>query len=308
MLGGFVGMGGGTFQNNFSRGSVTGDIGVSPIAASAITGFGLILPAAGAFSTSALVTGKVYASDYANPTSANLTAAVLDMQNAYIDAMGRSLGAITELGAGNIGGLTLAPGLYKWSTGLTIPTDVTLSGSANDVWIFQVSQSLNVSSSAKVILSGGAQSGNVFWVVGGQTTIGTNAIFNGNILDQTAVVLNTGAILNGRALAQTAITLDANNILVPVLMQTPTPTPILNPTPVPVTASISTSASVIVPINTSANVNAASNVNVPNQQLIDQAKQQLISLMQQVIQLLEAKVSAIIANTPQFPNTGFASI
>ena len=74
------------------------------------------------------------------------------------------------------------------------------------------------------------------------------------------------------------------------------------------TASISTSASVIVPINTSANVNAASNVNVPNQQLIDQAKQQLISLMQQVIQLLEAKVSAIIANTPQFPNTGFASI
>ncbi len=206
--------------------SVTGDIGVSPIAASAITGFGLILPAAGAFSTSALVTGKVYASDYANPTSANLTAAVLDMQNAYIDAMGRSLGAITELGAGNIGGLTLAPGLYKWSTGLTIPTDVTLSGSANDVWIFQVSQSLNVSSSAKVILSGGAQSGNVFWVVGGQTTIGTNAIFNGNILDQTAVVLNTGAILNGRALAQTAITLDANNILVPVLMQTPTPTPI----------------------------------------------------------------------------------
>ena len=194
--------------------SVAGDMGISPAAATYITGFGLALPAYGAFSTSPLVTGKVYASDYAVPTPSNLTTAVLDMQNAYTDAMGRAAD-VTELGAGNIGGLTLAPGVYKWSTGLTIPTSVTLSGGANDVWIFQVAQNLDISSATNVILSGGAQASNIFWAVAGQTTIGTTAVMNGNILDQTAIVLNTGARLNGRALAQSAVTLDASTVTVP---------------------------------------------------------------------------------------------
>jgi len=194
--------------------AVVGDMGVSPVAASYITGFSLILPAAGAFSTSALVTGKVYASDYANPTPSNLTNAVLDMQTAYTAAMGIAPSA-TELGAGNIGGLTIAPGVYKWSTGVIIPTSVTLSGSANDVWVFQIAQNLNISSAQQIILSGGAQASNVFWIVTGQTTIGTGAVFNGNILDQTAIVLNTGAVLNGRALAQTAVTLDSNRVNIP---------------------------------------------------------------------------------------------
>jgi hypothetical protein len=195
--------------------AVIGDIGVSPVAATAITGFALTLPAAGSFSTSALVTGKVYAPGYADPTPANVTAAVGDMQTAYTDAMGRTNPTATELGAGNIGGLTIAPGLYKWSTGVMIPTDVTLSGGANDVWVFQIAQNLSVSSATKIILSGGAQASNVFWAVAGQTTIGTTAVFNGNILDQTAVVLNTGASLNGRALAQTAVTLDSNAVTMP---------------------------------------------------------------------------------------------
>src|SRR3989344_1766472 len=111
--------------------------------------------------------------------------------------------------------MTLAPGLYKWSTGVTIPSDVTLSGSAGDVWVFQIAQNLNLSSATKIVLSGGAQAGNIFWVVAGQTTIGTTALFNGKILDQTAIVLNTGAKLNGRALAQTAVTLDANAVAIP---------------------------------------------------------------------------------------------
>jgi hypothetical protein len=205
---------------------IVGDIGVSPAAASYITGFALTLPSASAFSTSALVSGKVYAPGYADPTPATLTTAVNDMQTAYTDATGRSLNAITELGAGNIGGMTLAPGLYKWSTGLTIPTDVTLSGSANDVWIFVIAQNLNVSSAAHIILAGGAKASNIFWVVAGQTTIGTTAVFNGNILDQTAIVLNTGATLNGRALAQTAVTLDSNAVTMPTsVASTPTPTP-----------------------------------------------------------------------------------
>jgi Ice-binding-like len=194
---------------------VTGDIGVSPAAATFITGFGLSLAAGSSYATSSLVSGKVYAPDYADPTPANITAAVGDMETAYTDAAGRTNPTATELGAGNIGGLTLAPGLYKWGTGVTIPSDVTLAGGANDVWIFQIAQNLDVSSGVKIVLSGGAIANNVFWAVAGQTTIGTTAVFNGNILDQTAIVMNTGATLNGRALAQTAVTLDADTVTVP---------------------------------------------------------------------------------------------
>jgi len=196
--------------------NITGDIGVSPIAATAITGFGLIMDSSNEFSTSSLVTGRVYAADYAVPTPANMTTAVSDMETAYTDAAGRTLPDFTELGAGNISGKTLVPGLYKWGTGLLIDnTGVTLSGGANDVWIFQIAGTLTVNSGAIVTLSGGAQAKNIFWQVAGQTTLGTTSVFNGNILCQTAIVLNTGATLNGRALAQTAVTLDANAIVKP---------------------------------------------------------------------------------------------
>ncbi len=194
--------------------SVNGDIGISPAAATFITGFGLTLPSASSFSTSALVNGKIYAPGYADPAPAKLTTAILDMQNAYTDGSGRAPD-VTELGAGNIGGLTLVPGVYKWSTGLTVPTSVTLTGGVSDVWIFIIAQNLEVSSAAQIILAGDAQASNIFWIVAGQTTIGTTAVFKGNILDQTAIVLNTGASLNGRALAQTAVTLDANPVALP---------------------------------------------------------------------------------------------
>ena len=193
--------------------SIVGDIGVSPIAATAITGFGLIMDASNQFSTSSLVTGKVYAANYAAPTPAMMTTAVSDMQTAYTDAAGRTLPTATALGAGNIGGLTITPGLYKWGTGVVIPTNVTLSGGPNDVWIFQIAQTLTVSNGVQVILSGGAQAQNIFWQVAGQTTLGTTSVFNGIILCKTAIVLNKGATLNGRALAQTAVTLIANNVV-----------------------------------------------------------------------------------------------
>jgi hypothetical protein len=175
------------------------------------------MDASNQFSKSSLVTGKVYAPGYAVPTPANMTTAVSDMQIAYTNAAGRTLPAATELGAGNISGMTLAPGLYKWGTGVTIPTgvSVTLSGGANDVWIFQIAQTLTVGNGAHVNLSGGAQAKNIFWQVAGQTTLGTTSQFKGNILCQTAIVLNTGATLNGRALAQTAVTLNANTIVKP---------------------------------------------------------------------------------------------
>lgn len=194
--------------------SVVGDIGLSPAAATFVTGFDLSAPAT-TFTTSALVTGQVRASNYDTPTPANLTTAVLDMQTAYTDAAGRTLPDFTELGAGNIQGMTLTAGLYKWGTGVSIPSAVTLSGGVNDVWIFQIAQDLTVANGAIVTLSGGAQARNVFWQVAGQATLGTTADFKGIILSQTLISLNTGAVMTGRALAQTAVTLNATAITNP---------------------------------------------------------------------------------------------
>jgi len=189
--------------------AVVGDIGLSPAAASALTGFSETLDATGTFSTAAQVSGKLFAADYSPPSPTQLTTAVLDMQTAYTDAAGRSLPDFTELGAGNIDGLTLVPGLYKWGTGVTVPIGVTLSGSPNDVWIFQIAQGLDLGNGAIVTLSGGAQAKNVFWQVAGQATLGTTSDFKGILLSQTLIALNTGATMTGRALAQTAVTLDA---------------------------------------------------------------------------------------------------
>jgi hypothetical protein len=194
--------------------SVVGDIALSPAAATFITGFALSSPPT-TFATSAIVTGQVRASNYDPPTPANLTTAVLDMQAAYSDAAGRTLPDFTELGAGNVDGLTLVPGLYKWGTGVSIPTGVTLTGGSNDVWIFQIAQDLTVGNGALVTLSGGAQARNIFWQVAGQAILGTTSNFKGIILSQTLVALNTGAIMTGRALAQTAVTLNATAITNP---------------------------------------------------------------------------------------------
>jgi len=145
-----------------------------------------------------------------------MTTAVSDMETAFSDAAGRTLPDFTELGAGNISGQTLVPGLYKWGTGVLITgAGVTLSGGANDVWIFQIAQDLTVNNSAIVTLSGGAQARNIFWQVAGQATLGTTADFKGIILSKTLISLNTGAKLSGRALAQTAVTLDATAITAP---------------------------------------------------------------------------------------------
>jgi len=194
--------------------SVTGNIGVSPAAATSITGFGLIMDSSGTFSTSALVTGNVYAADYASPTPTMMTTAISDMETAYTDAAGRTNPDHTELGAGDITSMTLAPGLYKWSTGVLIgAAGVTLSGGPSDVWIFQIAQDLTVANGAIVTLSGGAQVTNIFWQVAGQVTLGTTSQFKGIILCQTLIEMNTGAKLEGRALAQTAVTLDSNNVV-----------------------------------------------------------------------------------------------
>jgi len=199
---------------------ITGNVGVSPIAASGMTGFGEALDASGTFSTSSLVTGKIYAADYADPTPANLTTAVLNMEAAYTDAAGRSNPDATELYSGDLSGQTLTPGLYKWSTGVLITTNVTLAGPADAVWIFQIAGDLTLGSGAQVLLGGAANADNIFWQVGGPTgvEIGTTAHIEGNILAAKAIHLRTGASLNGRALAQTSITLDSNPVVIPVVV------------------------------------------------------------------------------------------
>ncbi len=188
---------------------VTGDLGVSPTAASYITGFALTEDATNTFSTSMQVNGRVFASDYEPPTPANLTTAVGDMETAFTDAAGRAADVV-ELGAGDIGGMVLAAGVYKWSTGVLVPTDVTLTGNATDVWIFQIAEDLTVANAADITLTGGALAQNVFWQVTGPVSVGTTASFEGVILTQKSVTLRTGASIHGRVLAQTEVALDQN--------------------------------------------------------------------------------------------------
>jgi hypothetical protein len=202
-----------TAITNISTSVITGNLGLSPAATSYITG--LPLTNATGYATSAQVTGNIYAADMAAPTPINLTTAVNNMDSAYTDAAGRPTPDFSELGTGNLGGLTLVPGLYKWTSNVTIPTNVTIAGGPNDVWIFQISGNLTMSSAKSIILSGGARASNIFWQVAGQATLGTTSQFDGIILSMTGITLQTGASMNGRALAQTAVILDANTITAP---------------------------------------------------------------------------------------------
>jgi hypothetical protein len=197
---------------------VNGNIGVSPAAATAITGFGLIMDLSGEFSRTPIVIGKVYASNYAVPTPSKITTAISDMETAYTKANNLVTPApVVGLGAGNISGLNLAPGLYKWSTGVLIDpnTTVTLTGGADDTWVLQIAGDLKVSSNAQVKLAGGAQAKNIMWVVAVKATLDTQANFSGNILTKELISLNNGAVVNGRLLAQTAVTLIGSTIIQP---------------------------------------------------------------------------------------------
>jgi len=192
------------------KSTITGDVGSSPITGAAI------------LVRCTEVVGTIYSVNAAGPlpcrvtNASKLTTAVGDMQTAYTDAAGRSNPKFLNLGAGNIGGRTLKPGLYKFTSAVVIPTNVTISGGPNDVWIFQVAGTLRMSSSMKIILAGGAQTKNIFWQVAGAVTLGTTSHFEGNILGKTGINLQTGASINGRLLAQTAVTLQMNTVKKPL--------------------------------------------------------------------------------------------
>lgn len=199
--------------NNNPTSAFTGDLGLSPMAESFMTGFSQT--AETGYSTSEQVNGRIYAADMADPTPTNLTTAVEDMMNAYEDAAERTAPDFVELFTGEIGGKTVTPGLYKWSNTVLISDDVTFSGDENDVWILQVGGNLTMSSDVNITLSGGAQAKNIFWQVGGEVTIRTDSHFEGIILSMTGITLNNGASLNGRILAQTEAVFDANTVMEP---------------------------------------------------------------------------------------------
>ncbi|HEX7838007.1 MAG TPA: ice-binding family protein [Kofleriaceae bacterium] len=180
--------------------SVTGDLGVSP--GTAVTGF-----------PPGILVGAQHAGD---PAAAQ---AITDLTTGYNDAAGRTLCAVAV--AGNLGGQTLVPGLYKSTSSLEITSgDLTLDarGDPHAVFIFQMASTLTTTSGRQVILSGGARAGNVFWQVGSSATLGTGSVFQGTIMADQAITMGTGAKLNGRLLARiAAVSLDGNTIVKPVL-------------------------------------------------------------------------------------------
>ena len=144
---------------------VTGNVGVSPAARTFLTGWSLITEPTDTSFTSAQVVapGKLYSADnVGGTTSADLTTAVADMETAHTTANGMApagggdpaAGGTACPGTGNLGGLTIVPGVYTCANGVTIPTTVTLSGNATDVWVFQFAQTLTQSAATQVTLIG----------------------------------------------------------------------------------------------------------------------------------------------------------
>lgn len=198
---------------NVPTSAITGNLGLSPAAASYITGFSLTRQ--GTKWTTPQVIGGVFAADNDPPTPADLTTSIGAMETAYTDAAGRPSPDFVNLATGAIGGLKILPGLYKWTTSVTMTSDVEIAGGRNDVWIFQISGDLSMSSARIITLSGGAQARNIFWQVAGLVDLGTTAHAEGVILSKTLINLGTGASINGRLLAQTAVNLASSTVTAP---------------------------------------------------------------------------------------------
>jgi hypothetical protein len=197
---------------NTGTSKITGNIGTSAAASTATTGFAETMDASNTFATSSQVTGKMYASDYADPTPANLSQAVTDSIAAYSDAAGRTPSDTN--GGGDLGGQTVGPGVHLSNGAVAINSDVILTGTATDVFIFQVG-SLTQAANTKVVLSGGALAKNVFWQVASGTNIGAGATFEGIIITGSTVAVGTGATVNGRIYAAGPVTLDSTTLTRP---------------------------------------------------------------------------------------------
>ena len=232
-------------------GVINGDVGASPISGSAI------------HLTQSQVNGIIYAVDATGPAGSVIAPSLLttakgDLTTAYNDAAGRSpipSGPFLNPGAGNLGGLTLVAGLYKFTgTALISGSDLTLTGGPNDVWIFQIADDLEMANGIQVILAGGAQARNIFWQVGTSATLGTGTVFKGTIIASQAITMNSTSAMDGRALAFSAgVTFngDVGELPIPTA---PSFTSIARPTTNSATVVLSTTPFFLVTLQTSTNL------------------------------------------------------
>lgn len=197
---------------------ITGNVG-----ASAITGAAIVI------SCAEMLTGKIYEVDAGFADNACVAAglpatnktlvdnAVADMGTAYTAAAGRAAGTgpFLDVGAGTLTNQTLVPGVYTFGSGVLIPTNLTLAGGPNDVWVFQISGTLDLAANKQILLTGGAVAKNIFWQVTGATTLAAGSHFEGTILDFTKIDMLAGATITGRLLAQTAVNLDHSTVTPP---------------------------------------------------------------------------------------------
>lgn len=187
----------GSSVTNTGATNITGDLGLSP--GTSVGGF-----------PPGILNGELRIND------AIATQAKLDLTAAYNDAAGRTSTDIVTL-SGNIGGLTLTPGLYKSTSSLAISSgDLTFDAKGNPdaVFIIQIASTLTTTSGRQVILSGGASAANIFWQVGTSATLGTTSVFKGTIMAMQSITLNTGASLTGKALARNGgVTMAGNTIV-----------------------------------------------------------------------------------------------
>ncbi|MDO8988888.1 MAG: ice-binding family protein [Sideroxyarcus sp.] len=211
--------------------TITGDVAVSPAAASFLTGFSLALDSSSCFSTSTQVVGNLYAADYSSvngcatattDTATILTTAVGDKNTAYSAAMGKAPsggGLVTACpGTGAFdGGVVppLAAGVYTCGVNVTIPNNFTLDGTATDVWVFQITGSLAQAGATSVLLTGGALPQNVFWIVTNGVAIGANAHMEGVVMSGTNISLLAGASVKGRLFGRTGVLMDSNTVTMP---------------------------------------------------------------------------------------------
>ena len=183
-----------TVTNQAGVTTITGDIGVSPLAS--VVGF-----------PPGIVNGTIHKADAA------AAQAQIDLAAAYTDAAGRT--PFTTVTGDTLAGLNLPPGVYRGGA-LSLIGTLTLTGNATDVWIFQTASTLDTSAGSQIVLSGGAKADNVYWVVGSSATLGADSFFEGNIMAYASITLYSGASLDGRALAKTAaVTLNDNIITKP---------------------------------------------------------------------------------------------
>jgi hypothetical protein len=208
---------------------IKGNIGVSPIASTAMTGFGLSADPSNTFSTSVQIKGRAYAANYAIPTPSEMTTTISDMEAAYTEAAGRPISSAANLNiqSGLISGMTFKPGVYTWGTDVMFGSDIYIKGSSEDVFIFQSSGNFVAGSGAKIILvdegsgGGGPRQENIVWQIAGFLDAGTTAHLEGVFMVKTHAVFKTGSSLNGRIFSQTACTLDSATIVDPRILERP---------------------------------------------------------------------------------------